>query len=343
MLTATSRPATPVATRRWGNVSMDFITDLKPSGEFDSIVVFVDAFTKMAHFAPTSKTVSAAETADIFFKEVFRHHGLPDRLVTDRDPRFTSAFWKHLFKEKLKTKLAPSTAFHPQSDGQTEVANRILTQMLRSFVTANQEGWPELLHQVEFAYNDSISSSTGHTPFYLNSGDHPKSLLDCLQAPQDAAPPAPAALPQDRFVQHMRALVSKAVDAITDAQDTFAAQANKHRREVHFKITDEVLLSTENLRLDNHGPAKKLQPKWLGPFKIKEKISDVNYRLDLPPTMKIHNVFHVNLLRPYYPSDPNEFPGREVFQPGPVVSSEVARMALSNMGAPREPSRCCRP
>src|SRR3954469_16966751 len=123
----------PIPTRPWEQVSMDFIVQLpKTKAGFDAIVVFVDTFSKMTHFAPTKTTTSAPDTACIFFDHVFRLHGLPKSIVSDRDAKFTSKFWKTLF-QTMGTKLAMSTAFHPQTDGQTERANRTLEDMLQAF------------------------------------------------------------------------------------------------------------------------------------------------------------------------------------------------------------------
>ena len=152
---------------------MDFIVQLPLTRQkHDAIVVFVDRMTKRAYFQPTTTNATAPEIADIFFNTIFRNHGLPKVIVSDRDAKFTSKFWKALFKQ-LDTKLAMSTAFHPQTDGQTERMNRTLEQMLRIYTNYAQDDWDKLLTIAEFAYNNSVQSSTGYTPFELDCGQAP--------------------------------------------------------------------------------------------------------------------------------------------------------------------------
>ncbi len=134
----------PIPSAPWTNITMDLITDLPPADGFDSIAVFVDTFTKMAHFAPTTKTVTAQRLASLFLDTVVKHHGLPTSIVSDRDPRIMSEFWHSLFA-RFGVKLHPSTAYHPQTDGQTERTNRTLEQILRAYVHPNQDDWPSLI------------------------------------------------------------------------------------------------------------------------------------------------------------------------------------------------------
>ena len=152
---------------------MDFIVDLPAtSGGFDSILTVVDRFTKRAHFIPTTKTVSAVEVAWLFISHIYVHHGLPKSIISDRDPKFTSHFWPTVFKH-LGTTLNLSTAYHPQTDGQSERANRTVKDMLRHFVHPLHDDWDRYLPVIEFAYNNSVSPSTRHTPFFLEYGRHP--------------------------------------------------------------------------------------------------------------------------------------------------------------------------
>jgi transposase InsO family protein len=154
---------------------MDLVTSLpKTKTGYDSIIVFVDRLSKMIHVEPTTSTVDAPGVAKIMFKTILRHHGLPVTIVSDRDTRFTSQFWTSLHK-LCGTRLAMSTAYHPQTDGQTERANRTIIEMLRGYATSRRTDWDEHLIACEFAYNDSVNPSTGYTPFYLNHGRHPHS------------------------------------------------------------------------------------------------------------------------------------------------------------------------
>uniref|UniRef100_A0AAV1U2E9 Integrase catalytic domain-containing protein n=1 Tax=Peronospora matthiolae TaxID=2874970 RepID=A0AAV1U2E9_9STRA len=152
---------------------MDFIFGLAPDGQDRTgILVFVDRFSKMTHLVPVHATITAAETAVHFSDTVFRHHGLPDNIGSDRDPRFTSAFWTSLF-ELLGTKLQMSTAAHPETDGQTERVNRVLEDVLRSYATSFTS-WSAFLPLAEFALNNAVYASTGLTPFFANSARHPR-------------------------------------------------------------------------------------------------------------------------------------------------------------------------
>jgi transposase InsO family protein len=151
---------------------MDFLGPLpKSKSGHNGILVVIDRLTKMAHFIPTTMTITSQGAADLFLKHIFRHHGLPQNIVSDRDPRFTSQFWKSLQKA-LGIKLLMSTAEHPQTDGQSEAAVKTIQKLLRPFVFQEQD-WEELLPSLEFAYNDTEHSTTSKTPFFLNAGYHP--------------------------------------------------------------------------------------------------------------------------------------------------------------------------
>jgi Integrase zinc binding domain/Integrase core domain len=164
----------PIPADCWSSVSMDFIFGFPPdSARRTGVVVFVDRLSKMLHIAPVRESVTAKETASLFLERVFVHHGLPQSIVSDRDPRFTAHFWRELF-QLLGTRLKMSTSDHPQTDGQTERANRVIEDCLRSYCDVYPRQWSSLLPFVEFAINNSVHSSHGHTPFYLNGLRHPR-------------------------------------------------------------------------------------------------------------------------------------------------------------------------
>ena len=159
---------------------MDFITSLPDTERgFDSVFVVVDRLTKRVRYIPTTKDVSALKVADLFIDNVFKIHGLPETIVSDRDGRFMSQFWTGLM-QKLKVGLTPSSAFHPQTDGQTERANRTLTQALRSFVEPMAKDWDLYLPMLEFAHNSVANETTKESPFFLNYGYHPRGPLDLV-------------------------------------------------------------------------------------------------------------------------------------------------------------------
>ena len=162
----------PIPTRKWQQITTDLLTDLPSSEGSTAIAVFVDRLSKMVHFAPCTKEVTAQQYARLFVDHIFRYHGMPEVIISDRDPRFTSVFWKQLF-HILGTELRFSTAHHPQTDGQSEVTIRVLENFLRPYVERNPATWAAQLSLAEFAANNAISSSTKYTPFFLNAGQHP--------------------------------------------------------------------------------------------------------------------------------------------------------------------------
>jgi transposase InsO family protein len=157
----------------WKSIAMDFITDLPLSEGCDQLWVIIDRFTKMAHFIPLKKKNKKAEDlAEVFTREVWKLHGIPADIISDRDSRFTSKFWKS-FLTTLGIRTRMSTAFHPQMDGRTERVNQTIETFLRSFVNIQQNDWVELMALAEFACNNSVISAHGMTPFYANYGYHP--------------------------------------------------------------------------------------------------------------------------------------------------------------------------
>ena len=166
----------PVPTHRWKDLSMDFVTGLPISTDwkgdnYDSILVIVNRLTKMVHYEPVKVTIDAPGLAEVIIDVVVRHHGLPDSIVTNRGSLFTSKFWSSLcYFLGIKWRL--STAFHPQTDGQTERQNSTIEAYLRAFVNFEQNDWARLLPMAEFAYNNAKNASTGHTLFELNCRYH---------------------------------------------------------------------------------------------------------------------------------------------------------------------------
>ena len=154
----------PIPSKPYASISMDFIVNLPMSGEYNTIFVVVDRLTKHASFIPTSTGINARDFARLFAKHIICRYGIPESIISDRDPRWTSDFWKGIAQE-IKTRMLLSSSHHPQHDGQTEILNRMLETMLRAYVNDDRNDWAEWLHLLEFAYNSAVHSSTGTTPF----------------------------------------------------------------------------------------------------------------------------------------------------------------------------------
>jgi hypothetical protein len=277
--------------RNWESVSLDLITDLPRTDRgHDAIIVFVDRLSKMTHFAPCTKTISAAELAMIFGRDVVRLHGFQKNLVLDRDPRFTSQFFSDLCK-LFGTQLRMSTAFHPQTDGQTERMNRTLEDALRHYVSPTQTDWDLYLAPMEFAINNAVQDSTKHTPFMLNYGFDPYTPLSLHMNVKSASAQNVSSTLHEKLKQ--------AKLAIKAAQDRQKAQADKKRTFAMYNTGDKVMLNTKNFKFKCTG-VRKLMPRWCGPFTIVEAVGLVAYRLDLPANLKMHNVFHISSLKQYH-------------------------------------------
>jgi hypothetical protein len=296
----------PVPGQPWESFSMDMVVDLpQTEAGYDSITVFVDRLTKMAHLAPCKKTDTAKDVAQLFIREVFRLHGMPKHMVTDRDPKFTSNFWKEFFAQ-VGAKHRLSSAYHPQTDGNTERVNRVMEDMLRHFVSNDQTNWDTLLPLVEFAINSSHHDSMAfvndkgqlqkYTPFQLNYGRNPDSPLKATLSVFKADKSRASRVQQ--FIQELQESHTKAKRCLQAAQDRQKMYADNSRRPVQYHVGQKVLLNTKNISLRMIGSPKFL-PKYIGPFEITGKINEVAYRLNLPPPLKVHNVFHVSLLEEY--------------------------------------------
>uniref|UniRef100_A0A8C5QE97 Gypsy retrotransposon integrase-like protein 1 n=1 Tax=Leptobrachium leishanense TaxID=445787 RepID=A0A8C5QE97_9ANUR len=297
----------PVPQAPWVDVSMDFIVELPRSAGYDTVMVVVDRFSKMTHFIPHNGIPTAAQTASIFIREVLRLHGLPSTITSDRGTQFTSRFWR-AFCKNLHIQQNLSTAYHPQTNGQTERTNGTLEQYLRCFVSHPQDDWYDLLPTAEFAYNNQVHRSTCQSPFHLNYGQPPTML------PGSSIPSNVPSLNQ-RMAQIIEGY-KKVKASLISAQQSYKRFADRHRGLApQYVVGDSVLLSSKHIRL--HCPSRKLGPRFLGPFAISKVISPTAVWLQLPQELDVHPVFHVSLLRP---SPPHPFPGRTPSRPGPLVA-----------------------
>lgn len=287
----------PVPTKRWHTISMDFFTKLpKTANGYTAVFVVVDRLTKLAHFIPTFDTATAVDIANLFFTHCFKLHGLPEVIISDHDPKFTSIFWSSLFKI-LGTKFNMSSANHPQTDGQSERTIQILEQYLRTVVNYAQDDWDQHLAAFEFAYNKYYTSSTGMSPFMLTYGLDPLVPSDFLNLDRTKSDTPTV----EAFLDKMCTLTQLAVDKLRDAQDLQRAYADNTRKPELFSTDDLVLIPTAHLLRDNiaQRPNTSLRQKYVGPFKIIEVLSPVTVRVQLPATIKSHPVLHVSLLKKY--------------------------------------------
>uniref|UniRef100_A0A2N9IG11 Reverse transcriptase n=1 Tax=Fagus sylvatica TaxID=28930 RepID=A0A2N9IG11_FAGSY len=284
----------PIPSEPWIDISMDFVLGLpRTKRGRDSIFVVVDRFSKMAHFIPCHKTDDASHVADLFFREIVRLHGMPRTIVSDRDAKFLSYFWKTLWC-KLGTKLLFSTTCHPQTDGQTEVVNRTLSTLLRAIIRKNIKTWEECLPHVEFAYNRAVHSATKFSPFEIVYGFNPLTPLDLSPLPLTEH----VNLDGKKKADFVKQIHEKARLNIERRTEQYATQANKGRRQLVFEPGDWVWLHMRKERF----PAKrrsKLLPRGDGPFQVLERINDNAYKLDLPGEYNVSATFNVTDLSPF--------------------------------------------
>lgn len=290
----------PVPDRAWRDISLDHLTGLGTSSGYDAVLVVVDRFSKMAVFIPANKDDTATDFATQFMRWVYPRFGLPTTIVSDRGPLFVSSFWKTV-STRVGVSRKLSSAAHPETDGQSEIVNQWLGQYLRVFSNYEQDDWATLLPQAEFAYNSTLHSTIGMTPFEAYCGRQPRrSFLE---------PPAPVSENEDpqasQWHQEMVSLHRRVKDAILKAQETHRHYYNRGRRDPQFKVGEKVWLAATNIKRlrDN----EKLNYKQLGPYEVDEKVGSNAYRLRLPPYLKVFNVFHVSLLKRF---EPDEHPDR---------------------------------
>ena len=304
----------------WESIGMDFVGPLPESGNrdglFDSITVVICLLTSMVHLIPSRTNYSASQLAELIFEHIYKLHGLPKNIISDRDVLFTSTFWKQLHR-LIGTRLRLSSAYHPQSDGSTERANRTITQMLRQCVNPNQKDWVAKLPAIEFAINSARSESTGFAPFFLNSGRMPRTILWDSKLTTEY----PAVR---EFALQKKMAIMAAHDSILSARVKQTRDANRRRRASPFQEGDLVYLSSKHISFAK-GLARKLIPKYIGPYRILQDFDNSSFKLDLPSHLKrrgVHNVFHASLLREHIPNDDRLFPGRLDTQIGDAPDTE---------------------
>ena len=297
--------------RAWQQITTDLVTDLPKSEGKTAIAIFVDRLTKMTHIVPCIKEVTVSQYARLFVDNVFQLHGMPEVIISDRDPRFVSKFWEELFS-LLGNDLRFSTAFHPQTDGQSEVTIWVLDNFLQPYVEHRPSSWVNQLPLAEFAMNNAINVSI----FYLNQSSHPlvPNTLLAKGEPKVSNETVKEAL------ERMKTALVDAKSNLTTTQQRMKRVVDKKRRTEEYKIGDEVVLSTANLRTCCPNLPPKIKARWVGSFCIQKIVSPVAFGLDLPPGWQIHPVFHTSKFKCYIHSE--QFL-REVEPPPPVLVGDT--------------------
>lgn len=287
----------PIPERPWEDVTMDFITELPPSKVsgvvYDAILVIVDRLTKMAHYVPARADWDGTDLAQCWLREVIRLHGVPKRIISDRGPLMNAKHWD-TFLHYLNSRRVLTLAFYPQTDGQTERQNQTLEQYLRCYCSLEQDDWALWISIGEYAYNDSVHSTTGVTPFQAYHGMHPRGA-DWPDMPLGEGESPMALGLAARVIELQRECRNKIKAANAYQKD----HADKRRAPIPFKIGDQVLVSNRHIRSTR--PKKKLDWKFLGPGTITDQIGSTTFRVDLPGLGSVHPVFHASLLEPYRP------------------------------------------
>lgn len=292
----------PIPEARWQHISMDFITSLPPCGKYNSIWVIVDRLTKRAHFIPVCMgegDSSAKSCANIFRKEYQRLHGIPETIISDRDCRFTSVFWQE-FMVMQGSKHFLSSAFRPNTDGQTERTNRFVEDYIRNYVHANQDNWEQLLYSAELAYNSRVHASIGMSPFEADLGYIPRAvpdhIFDKIVGTKSNQEILALGQQQQRVLEQLKI-------TLNEAQIRMKQYYDKNRPIQDFEIGDEVLLSTKFLDIEHLGISKKgtakFGPLWIGPYPILSKTTPDTYKISLPVGLRLHPEFHTSLLKRY--------------------------------------------
>jgi hypothetical protein len=277
----------PIPPAIWKDISMDFITVLPKSGNKSIIMVVVDRLSKYAHFCTLQHPFTTSMVAQIFIDQVFKMHGMPHSIVSDRDPTFKSNFWQELFKIQ-GTELHLSTTYHPQTDGQMEVVNKCLETYLRCFASEKKNQWAPWLPLAKWWYNTSYHTTTRMNPFEVVYGHKPPLVLSYLLG-------ASKVQAVDLTLTTREAILRTLKENLVMVQNWMKQQADQGRYECQFVEGDQVFLRLQpykktSLKAEHY---QKLAPKFYGPYTVLKRVGQVAYQLALPNNSKLHLAFHV--------------------------------------------------
>ena len=278
--------------RPWQHISVDFIMKLPVSKGHDLILVVCDRFSKMSHFVAMTEKMTAEGLAKLFRDNVWKLHGLPESVISDRGPQFAAEITKKLNKMLgIETKL--STAYHPETDGQTERTNQELEQYLRMYVNYRQNNWVEWLATAEFVFNNKVHTVTKRSLFQVNYEREPRMGFDIRKKGKNEK--------AEEFVKEMKERHEEARAALVKSQEEMKRQADRNRKEAEeYRIGDKVLISTKDFSMELMKRAmKKLTEKFIGPYVVKKIVSENVVELELPASLRIHLVVNVRRIVRY--------------------------------------------
>nr|GEU89136.1 putative reverse transcriptase domain-containing protein [Tanacetum cinerariifolium] len=320
---------------KWDNITMDFVTMLpRMSSGYDTIWVIVDHLTKFAHFLPIREDDSMDKRTKLYLKEVVTRHRIPISIISDRDPRFASNFWR-AFQKALGTRLDMSTAYHPKTDGQSERTIQTLKDMLRTCVIDFGKGWERHLPLVEFSYKNSYHARIKAAPFEALYGRKCRSPV-CWAEVGDAQLTGPEIIKEttEKIVQ-----IKQRLQAARDRQKSYADVRHKP---LEFHVGDKVMLKVSPWKgVVRFGKRGKLNARYIGPFKVLAKVGIVANRLELPQQLsRVHSTFHVSNLKKCLSDEPLAIPLDElhiddklcfVEEPVEIMDREIKRLRQSRI------------